>query len=303
MQVFHQFLKDLWQSPHILLILTTLMWAGHANVLKVSIGEVSPMLLMALRWIGCSLILLFFLWSDIKIYLPKARKQWRWLWLMGGLGIAGFTTCLIIAAQYTSVINLGITQSFIPALVMLLGIVLLKNTISGEQGLGLILSMLGAFVLVSGGSIETIKSMNLNFGDIIMLIGCLCYACYTLGLTKRIELPGMIMFLFFSFFASLTHIVGLSFEFLNGNVVWPSPKGWLAVIYCIIFPSIISQRFFMRGVELIGANRAGLYVNLVPVFTAVLAILFLAESLYFFHIVSLILVLGGIYITERFKRG
>ena len=299
--VVHQLLKAFWQSPHSLLIMTTLMWAGHANVLKISLGEVSPMLLMGLRWIGCSIILTIFLFKDIKVYVPQVKERLPWVSIMGGVGMAGFTICLIIAAQYTSVINLGITQSFIPALVMLLGVVFFKKTISRVQGVGLIFSMIGAFILVSSGSFETIKSMRFNYGDIVMLVGCLCYAGYTVGLTKRIKMPTTVMFVFFSYFASLTHLGGIFIEVLNENVVWPSFKGWAAVLYCIIFPSILSQIFFIRGVELIGANRAGLYVNLVPVFTAVIAIIFLAEILYLFHVISLLLVLGGIFITEKFK--
>ena len=105
------------------------------------------MLLMGLRWIGCSIILTIFLFKDIKVYVPKVKERLSWVWIMGGGGMAGFTICLIIAAQYTSVINLGITQSFIPALVMLLGVVFFKKTISRVQGVGLIFSMIGAFIL------------------------------------------------------------------------------------------------------------------------------------------------------------
>ena len=141
----------IWSSPHSLLTMTTLMWAGHANVLKVSISEISPMLLMSFRWIGCFIILAFFLWSDVKKYTPVIKKRLPWVGTMGGVGMAGFTICLIFAAHSTSVINLGIAQSFIPALVMVLGLIILGTTISRIQALGLILSIFGALILVSKG--------------------------------------------------------------------------------------------------------------------------------------------------------
>ena len=134
-----------------------------------------------------------------------------------------------------------------------------------------------------------------------MLTGCFCYAGYTLGLSKRINMPPTVMFAFFSFFASLTLSLCIFIEFLNDDLVWPGVKGATIIVYCIIFPSILAQTFFMRGVELMGANRAGLYVNLVPVFTALIAIIFLSEHLFVFHVVSLALVLSGIFIAEKFK--
>ena len=291
----------IWQSPHTLLIVTTLMWAGHANVLKTSIGEVSPMLLMGLRWIGCFIILTIFLRSDVKKFIPTVKNRLAWVWIMGGLGMAGFTICLIIAAEYTSVINLGITQSFIPAIVMTLGLTILGTSISKAQGVGLLLSLFGAIVLVTRGSPQTLIDFKFNFGDIVMLTGCFCYAGYTLGLSKRINMPPTVMFAFFSFFASLTLSLCIFIEFLNDDLVWPGVKGATIIVYCIIFPSILAQTFFMRGVELMGANRAGLYVNLVPVFTALIAIIFLSEHLFVFHVVSLALVLSGIFIAEKFK--
>ena len=134
-----------------------------------------------------------------------------------------------------------------------------------------------------------------------MLIGCFCYAGYTLGLSNRIEMPPTVMFLFFSFFASLSLVICVIFEFLAGNLIWPGIQGIVIILYCIVFPSVLAQTFFIRGVELIGANRAGIYVNLVPIFTALIAIIFLAESLFVFHIMSLLLVLSGIFIAENFK--
>ncbi len=296
------FLKFFWDSPNKLLILTTLMWAGHANVLKISIGEVSPMLLMGFRWIGCFLILSTFLWSDVKTFIPKEKKNLLWVFLMGGLGMAGFTICLVIAAQHTTVINLGIAQSFIPALVMIIGLVFLKTSITKEQSIGLIVSVCGALILITGGSLKPILSLEFNVGDLIMLVGCICYAAYTVGLTNRLRMPPTILFVYFSFFATITLSGCVAVEYLQGKLVWPSKIGWISIMYCIIFPSILSQTFFMRGVELIGANRAGLYVNLVPIFTALIAIVMLSEKLYFFHLISLLMVLSGIYITEKFKR-
>ena len=90
-------------------------------------------------------------------------------------------------------------------------------------------------------------------------------------------------------------------EFWGGTAIMPGPKGLLIVAYCAIFPSMLAQIFFMRGVELAGANRAGFYLNLIPVFAALMAVFILSESLYSYHAISLVMVLGGIYLAEKHK--
>ena len=115
-------------------------------------------------------------------------------------------------------------------------------------------------------------------------------------------MPPVIMLCFFAFCAFLTCSLFSIAEYARGDLVLPSFKGGLLLIYSAVFPTILAQTFFMRGVELTDANRAGLYVNLVPVFAAFLAVLILPERLYLYHLIALAMVLGGIYLAERGKR-
>lgn len=112
----------------------------------------------------------------------------------------------------------------------------------------------------------------------------------------------VLMLAFFSAAAVVTLTISTAIEYAYGSLVIPGIKGWLLVIYCAIFPSVLAQILFMRGVELVGSNRAGLYVNLVPVFAALFAVMILGEVMHLYHIISLVLVLGGIYMAERGKK-
>lgn len=103
-----------------MLAIATLMWAGHTVVLRMSVGQISPVLLMELRWLGSFLILLVVFHKSLPSHLPLVLKHWRWLFGMGGIGLAGFTLFLVYAAQYTSAVNLGIMQGVVPLFVMLL---------------------------------------------------------------------------------------------------------------------------------------------------------------------------------------
>lgn len=294
-------ISQLWNSPHVVLVLATIMWAGHTIVARMSVDEISPMLLMLMRWVTCLAILMVINRNQLAAYIPEVKQRLAWVWWMGGAGMAGFTIFFIYAAQYTTAVNLGITQSAIPALVMLIGLLVLRVRAGWIQLVGMMLSLMGVVVLVSGGSITVLRALEFNVGDLLMLIACLCYAGYTVGLSRRMSMSPVLMLTFFSAAASLTLIVLTAVEYLQGDLILPGVKGLAIVVYCAIFPSMLAQIFFMRGVELAGANRAGLYVNLVPVFAALMAVLFLAETMYLFHGVSLVMVLGGIYLAERHK--
>ena len=294
-------ISQLWNSPHVVLVLATIMWAGHTIVARMSVDEISPMLLMLMRWVTCLAILMVINRNQLAAYIPEVKQRLAWVWWMGGAGMAGFTIFFIYAAQYTTAVNLGITQSAIPALVMLIGLLVLRVRAGWIQLVGMMLSLMGVVVLVSGGSITVLRALEFNMGDLLMLIACLCYAGYTVGLSRRMSMSPVLMLTFFSAAASLTLIVLTAVEYLQGDLILPGVKGLAIVVYCAIFPSMLAQIFFMRGVELAGANRAGLYVNLVPVFAALMAVLFLAETMYLFHGVSLVMVLGGIYLAERHK--
>ena len=290
-----------WGSANAVLLMATLIWAGHAVALRMSVGEISPVLLMQLRWLGAFLILVVIYRKTLPRYAPLALQNWRWVLAMGGGGLAGFSLLLVYAAQYTTAVNLGIMQGVIPAVVMLLGWLIYRTRIGWLQFFGLCSSLTGILVLVSTGSFATILALRFNFGDLLMVAACLCYGAYTVALGKRLEMPPVLLLCFFAFCAFLTCSLFLIAEYINGNLVIPGVKGSLLLFYSAIFPSILSQTFFMRGVELAGANRAGLYVNMVPIFAAFLAMLILSEKMYLYHLVALLMVFGGIFLAQRGK--
>ncbi len=294
-------LDRFWNNAHAVLIVATLMWAGHTVVLRMSVGEISPVLLMELRWLGSFLILLALYHKSLPRYMPLILQHWRWVFGMGGIGLAGFTLLIVCAAQYTTAVNLGIMQGVIPAFVMFFGWLLFRTSIGWFQFFGLCSSLFGVLVLVSAGSFASIIALQFNSGDLLMVAACLCYAGYTIAISRRLDMPPAILLCFFAFCAFLTCSFFTVVEYANGELIFPGFKGFLLLIYCAVCPSILSQTCFIRGVELTGANRAGLYVNLVPVFAAFLGMLILSEAMYMYHLISLTMVLGGIFLAERGK--
>ena len=294
-------MTGLWNSPHFTLTMAMWMWAGHTIAARLSVGEMSPMVMMGFRWMACLAILAFIFRRQMAVEWPRVRARLGWVAAMGGLGMAGFTFFFILAAQYTTAINLGITQSSVPMIVMLMSLVAFGTRIGVVQLLGLVVSFIGVLVLVTTGSLEVLASLTFNRGDLLMLVACVCYAGYTVGLSRRIDMPPALMLAFFAVPATLVFLFFMGLEFWRGEMVLPGIKGLFIVAYCAIFPSMLAQIFFMRGVELAGANRSGFYLNLIPVFSAIMGVIFLAESLHLYHAASLAMVLGGIYLAERHK--
>ena len=135
-----------------------------------------------------------------------------------------------------------------------------------------------------------------------MLVACIFYSGFALGLKTRPNISDLVMMGYFSIAAFITSIPLLALEALTSNVVIPTAVGWKIIIYIAIIPSFISQILFMKGVKIIGPSSAGLYTNLVPIFAALTAIVILKETFTLYHLSAIILVFAGIGIFE-YKKG
>ena len=284
-----------------MLTLATLMWAGHTIAARLSVGEMSPMVMMGLRWFACLAILMVIFRKRILAEWPRVRERLGWVAMMGGLGMAGFTFFFILAAQYTTAVNLGITQSSIPALVMVMSLLVFGTRIGLMQLVGLAVSFVGVLVLVTKGLAAGAVGTDIQPRRPADAAGLRLLCRLHRRLSRRIDMPPALMLSFFSVPASLVFALSMGFEYATGTMQLPGPKGFLIVAYCAIFPSMLAQICFMRGVELAGPTRSGFYVNLIPVFSALMAVFFLSESLYAFHALSVVMVLGGIYLAERHR--
>jgi drug/metabolite transporter (DMT)-like permease len=167
---------------------------------------------------------------------------------------------------------------------------------------GLLLTLLGVVVIVTQGSLEKLMQLTFNNGDLLMIFACSFYAMYTVGLKSRPKISGMVMLAYFSVAAFLMTIPLMIAESLTYGTVIPGARGCAIVLYIALVPSFLSQIFFMRGVDLIGPGSAGLYANLVPVFSAIMAVLLLSEKFAFFHLAAMLLVFGGIALFEYQSR-
>jgi drug/metabolite transporter (DMT)-like permease len=218
---------------------------------------------------------------------------------MGTFGFTVFNALYYAAAHHTTAVNMTILQGGMPALVLVGAFLFYGTRISILQIAGLGLTLIGVAAVAAQGSLANLLEFHFNVGDVWILLGMVLYSGYTIGLRNRPQVPGLALFSAFAAVAFLTSLPFLAYEIVSGTVLWPTFKGWLVLLFVGLVPSVMAQLFFMRAVELIGPGRAGVFMNLVPVCGALLAVLLLAEPFHLYHAMGLAMVLGGIWVAER----
>ena len=286
---------------YLLLTMTALCWGGNAVFGRLAVGEISPMLLVTLRWLGVVILIGIFANRYIRAEWYILRRHLPYVGAMGALGFTAFNALFYVAAHTTTAINIGIIQGAIPVFVLIGAFLVHRTKVTLLQFSGVILTMLGVAIVASAGSIERLASMAISRGDGLMVIACSLYAGYAVGLLKRPVVSSMALFTAIAACAFLASVPLVAVEALLGQLQWPTPTGWAIVTLITLFPSFLAQIFFIKGVDLIGPGRAGVFVNLVPVFASMLAVMFIGESFEGFHAIALCAVLGGIWVSERGK--
>ncbi|NCF38118.1 MAG: EamA family transporter [Gammaproteobacteria bacterium] len=281
-----------------LLIVTTLCWGLNAIISRLAVGEISPMQLVTFRWLGVVLLLLVFARRQIIIDWPVLRRHLPFLFLMGSCGFTAFNALFYVAGHYTGAINIGILQGSIPIFVLLGSLLILRHPISVIQGVGVIVTLLGVVIVASRGNPGELAALAVNRGDLLMLIACFFYAAYSIGLTRRPNVSALALFAIMGTVAWLVSLPLVAVETWQQGWTPPSAMGWFLVMLVTLLPSFVAQISFIHGVALIGPGRAGVFVNLVPVFASIMAVIFLQEVFELYHALALALVLGGIWLSE-----
>lgn len=290
------------RDAYLFLIATTLLWGGNAIAGKMAVGHISPMLLTSARWLFAAIILFALGWKNLRTDWPLVKHNWLLLSALGAIGFCIFNVALYTALNYTTAINVSIEQAGVPMLIFLLNFLFFRLKASWGQIAGLIMTIIGILIVASHGEPARLLALDLNFGDAIMLAAAIVYAGYSVMLRFKPAIHWqslMIVLCASAFIFSLPFTVA---EFALGAGIMPDARGWAILAYVTLGPSIAAQIFYIRGIELIGANRAGLFINLVPIFGTLLSILLLGERFQAYHAVALALTFGGIWLAEQSGR-
>ncbi|MDQ1186826.1 drug/metabolite transporter (DMT)-like permease [Agrobacterium larrymoorei] len=286
---------------YLVLTIAALCWGGNAVAGKLAVGHISPMVLTFLRWVVAVAIIVSISLPQLVRDWPVVKKRLPYFLTLGTVGYTCFNAALYTALKYTTAINAAVIQAVIPAVIFVFNFALFRTKVLAVQIIGFILTIFGVALLASRGDLMSLIRLEFNPGDAIMLLAVLAYAIYTVILRWKPAVDWRTLMAIPAMAALLTSIPLMGWEVLSDQAIWPEAKGWAIVLYTALFPSLVAQIFFIKGVEEIGPNRAGLFINLIPVFGTFLSVMIIGETLHLYQIVALLLALGGIAVAERKK--
>ena len=284
-----------------LLVLASLCWSGNFIVGKfATLFEIPPLTLNTFRWISVWLILIPFTFKEIYKNLAYIKKNLLAIAFMGVITISTFNSVVYFALNYTQVINAVLVLAIIPAVTIVLSALMKVEKSNIFQIFGLILSIIGVGSIISNGDVQRIVSLSFNNGDLWMLVCVLSWALYSTLLKKnkfklsqfsliQIMVSVGVIFLIPQYFYEQS--IGLE---LNLNKAF-----FLILFYVVVFPAIVAYYCWQKGVEIIGPNRATMFIQLMPLFSAVMAIIIFKEKFELYHFVGATFIVSGIYLSNK----
>lgn len=291
------------RNPYLLLTLTALFWSGNMVLGRGLRADIPPIALAFWRWaIAFTLVLPFALphWPHQAHIL---KRHWLAVLVLGALGVAGYNTLAYLALQTTTATNAVLLNAFIPVATVTLAWAFLHKPLGRTEALGVLISLCGAVTIITRGDPTTLTQLSLNRGDLWMMSAVLVWALYTLGLQFRP--PGVAPMLLLAAFT----LVGLfilaplyAWEIARGEGMRLNLSSLAGLAYVGIFPSFIGYIFYNRGVLEVGANRASLFIHLMPVFGTLLATIFLDERPALYHLTGISLIFLGIFLATLRRR-
>jgi drug/metabolite transporter (DMT)-like permease len=294
----------LFGNPYLLLLLTVLFWSGNMVVGRGLREAVPPLALAFWRWAIALALVLPFALPHLKSQWPQLKANWRPVVVLGLLGVGCYNTFAYIALQYTTATSATLLNSFIPIATMALAFVLLGKRLSRLEGLAIVVSFAGVATIVSHGSLDTLLGLTLNRGDLWMLLAVLSWGIYTVGLQWRPQgIHPMLLLAAFTAVGLMPLLPAYLWETATIRSVDVSVRSLTGMLYTGIFPGFLGYVFYNAAVAAVGPNRSSQFIHLMPVFTTILAAIFLGERPFWYHIVGIVLVFAGIFLATRRPAG
>lgn len=287
-----------------LLVTATLLWSGNAVVGSVISEMVPPITLNFFRW-GIAFLILALFGGKILRHGSAMWRNWREYALLGLLGIGLYNTLQYMALHSSSPINVTLVNASMPIWMLLVGRLFFQATISMRQLVGALLSLIGVTIILSRGSLEQLVEFRFVIGDIYMVIATIAWAFYSWLLSKDKHEPEIKQNWATPLLAQVTFGLMWSGVFAVGEYAltdWHIDWSWglmLAILYVATGPAIVAFRCWGLGVQRMGPANAGFFVNLMPLFAALLSVIFLGQAPELYHGISFLLIVVGIFYASR----
>jgi len=267
-------------------------------------AAIPPISLSFWRWSIALMILIPFCYPHVKRQINVILSNKRYILIQAILGISCFNTLIYIAVNHTTAINAVLVNSCIPVVIVILSWLMFRDKISVRQGFGVLVSFSGVVYIISKGNLDTLLALSFNIGDLLVLVAAFVWAGYSVNLKKFPKELHPLSYLFSIVFVGVLIILPFYiWEFSSGRHFQVTLATAATISYVAVFASVLAFVFWNRAVREVGANKAGPFVHLMPVFSIILAVLLLDESLMVYHIKGMIAVFTGILLaTLKFRK-
>lgn len=276
-----------------------LCWSGNHIVGRAIAGEVPPLATGCIRWIVPALILAPFVRPHLVRDWPEIRRTWPTVVTLSLVGGAAFGTLQYVGLVYTTALNVSVLNSVAPVFIVAAGWLLFSDGVGRLQALGIATSFAGVLAIITKGHLSAIGDLGFNIGDLIILFNMGLWAIYSASLRRR----GTMHWVSFTFilaaisavatlpFWAVEHMVGAKLQISTGSVA--------ALAYVSLFPSLLAYAAWSRGVEMLGSSRAGVFLHLIPLYSALIAGAALGERIELYHLAGFALIISGVWLAYQ----
>ena len=288
-------------KAYTMLVCATLFWAGNFMVGKLAYFEnIPPMTLVFLRWSLVWIILLPFTYKEILSNKNIILKNLPLLFFLALTSVGLFNSFTYLALAHTQVINASLFNTAIPAMIIFLCFLLKIEKTNKFQIFGLIISVLGILSIITKLNLNIVLSLSFNKGDLIMVGGVITWGLYSSFLKKKkFTLPLLTLVHILCTLGLLFILPQFLYELSQGLTIKVNTNLVYTLIYLALFPSIGSYYCWAGAVAIIGPNRAGIFLSLIPLFSTIMAIIFFNEQFQFFHLIGSILIILGLFLSNK----
>ena len=286
---------------YIFLFLAVLFWSGNFLVGKyASYHQIPPFSLNFYRWLFAWLILIPFTYNEIILNKNYIINNYKFFILLGITSVTVFNSIVYYSLNFTQVISGVLMISTIPVMIMFISSILKIEKANKFQLIGVALSFLGVITIITKANLDVLRNLNFNKGDLTMVVAMLSWATYSALLkVKKHNVSQLCLLQIIISFGLLFLIPVYIFEFILGYRIEISLPFTLTLIYVVLFPGLLSFICWIKGISLIGPNRSGIFLHLMPILSAIMAMIIFDERFMFFHVLGALFILSGILISNK----
>jgi len=288
---------------YLLMVITAVLWSGNAVIGRAVHETIPPIGLSFWRWMVALPVFVILAWPHVRKDWPLVRRHWSILLVFAVLSVTVYNTFVYIGLNATTAINMLLINTGRPVIIVFLSYALFREKLSAAQALGFVLALSGTLTILARGDLDALIEVRFNVGDLWVVVATIAWAFYTVLLPKRPAIhPTNLMLVTIAMGMAIL----LPFYLWESFLVRPvplAPQTYWAVGYLGLIAGAAAFLCFNRMVEVLGANRAGLTSYLLPIIGTALAIFFLGEQFHAFHVAGIGLILIGVVLATRNRRG